>query len=84
MEQLGLAGILGIAAIIWYLGSSINAVLAGSGEIAEAEFNQFKKSQDLRIFKQRVKMHKQVSKLGDQAVYSDEEWQKIFHPDKED
>jgi len=84
MESMGIAGIVGILAIIWYLGSSINAVLAGSGELAEKEFASFKKQQDVRLFKGRVKMYKQVEKLATEKVYSDKEWDAIFNPEKED
>jgi predicted metalloprotease len=84
MEAMGLGTIIIVLVVMWYLGSSINAVLAGSGEIAEKEFNQFKKQQDVRLFKGKVKMYKQVQKLTGEKTYSDEEWDKIFNPEKVD
>ncbi len=80
--ELGFATIAIIVLVIWYGGSSINAILAGSGDLASKEFTQFKRAQDIRIHKSRIKEHKQIEKFKDQPVYSDQEWAKIF--DKED
>ena len=84
MEQFGTGAIILVLVGIWYLGSSINKVLEGSGELAEAEFTQFKRQQDIRIHKSRIKEHKQVDKFKDQPVYTDAEWQKIFAKDKDE
>ena len=83
MEALSLGTIMMILVVIWYLGSSINAVLASSGEVAEKEFKSFKQQQDIRLLKNRVKLHKQVDKLKDSKVYSDTEWDAIFNPEEE-
>ena len=81
MEEFGIATIVIVLVIVWYLGSSINAVLAGSGKVCEKEFKGFEQQQDIRLLKNRVKLHKQVEKLKDAKVYSDAEWSKIFDPE---
>ena len=70
--------------VVWYLGTTINAILANSGLLAQKEFSNFTREQDIRIHKARVKQHKAVEKFKDDAVYSDKEWDKIFNPEKED
>ncbi len=80
--EMSIATIIIVLVVIWYLGTSINAILAGSGDLASKEFTQFKRAQDIRIHKSRIKEHKQIEKFKDQPVYSDQEWAKIF--DKED
>jgi len=67
-----------VLAVVWYLGSAINAVLAGSGELAAKEFTAFSQEQDLRLRKGRVKRFKAVAKVVDQEVYSDKEWDILF------
>ena len=84
MESLGLASILGIVAIIWYLGSSINAVLAGSGEVAEREFENFKAQQDIRLYKERIKATKSVEKMMQEPVMTFKELSKTLNTGKEE
>ena len=84
MEAMGMSTILIIAAVIWYLGSTINNILDASGTVAEKEFNAFKQQQDIRLFKNKVKLHKQVEKIKDATVYSDDEWNKIFDPEEDE
>lgn len=84
MEALSLGTIVIILVVIWYLGSSINAVLNGAGQLAEKEFGNFTREQDIRIHKARIKQHKAVAKFSNDKVYSDSEWDQIFNPDKED
>ena len=84
MESVALSTIVIVILVVWYLGSTINNILAASGEIAEKEFGVFKKQQDMRLRKQSIKLHKQVDKIKDSPVYTDEEWDALFNPDKED
>ncbi len=84
MEQFGIGTIVIVLVVIWYLGSSINAILAGSGDLASKEFTQFKRQQDIRIHKSRIKEHKQIEKFKDQPTYTDAEWDKIFAKDEDE
>ena len=84
METIGIGSIVIIVLVVWYLGSTINNVLAASGEIAEREFNGFKQEQDMRLRKQAIKRHKQVEKIKDQAVYTDVQWDALFHPERDE
>ena len=67
-----------VLAIVWYLGSAINNVLNGAGELASKEFSSFSQEQDLRLRKGRAKRYKAVEKVKDQPVYSDKEWDALF------
>ena len=48
MESLSIGMIALILVGIWYLGSTVNNILAASGEVAEKEFKSFKQQQDIR------------------------------------
>ncbi len=82
--ELSIATIIIVIVVVWYLGTSINAILAGSGDLASKEFTQFKRAQDIRIHKQRIKEYKTVDKFKDQPVYTDKQWDTIFAKDDED
>lgn len=84
MESIGIGSIVIVVLVVWYLGSTINNVLAASGEIAEKEFGVFKKAQDMRLRKQSIKLHKQVEKIKDQPVYTDSEWDALFNPERDE
>ena len=84
MGELGLGTIVIVLVVIWYLGRAINAILDGSGEVAEKEFDLFKQKQDLRIHKERQKLYKTVQKGIEAPVYNKEDWDKLFNPEKED
>ncbi len=83
-ETMGIGTIAIIILIVWYGGSAINSILAGSGEVASKEFESFKQQQDIRLFKNKIKLHKQVEKIKDSTIYSDDEWNKIFNGEDED
>ena len=82
--ELSIGTIVIIVLVVWYLGSAINNILAASGEVAEAEFKVFKQQQDIRLRKNQIKLHKTVSKIKDLPVYTDAEWDALFHPEKGD
>lgn len=81
---MGLGTVILILVGIWYLGGTINSLLAGSGELVSKEFNQFKQEQDVRIHKSRIKRAKAVDKFSGEKVYTDREWENIFNPKDEE
>lgn len=76
--EIGIGSIVLIVLVVWYLGSAINNVLSGAGELASKEFIAFSQEQDLRLRKGRVKRYKSVEKMSDDKVYTDKEWDNIF------
>ena len=82
--EFGIGTIVIVLVVIWYLGSTINAILASSGVIAQKEFANFTREQDIRIHKARIKQHKAVEKFKGEPVYSDKEWDAIFNPEREE
>ena len=75
MESLTLVIIVGIA--IWYLGSSINAILGKAGKLSEKEFKVFELNQALRHKKMVEDIKVKVKDL-DKEVMSDEELHTIL------
>lgn len=69
--------------VVWYVGSAINSILGGAGELVEKEFHSFSQEQDIRLRKNRIKRAKQIDKLVDEKTYTDEEFDKIFNPGRE-
>lgn len=70
--------ILVIGIIIWYGGSSINAILQASAGMAEKEFKRFSLEQDIRLHKIRANQTKKVKGLADLEVLSDKEFEEFF------
>lgn len=67
-----------IAIIVWYLGSSINAMIQASAEMASDEFNVFKRDQKIRHYRIRANQTKKVKSLADLDVMSDKEFEEFF------
>jgi len=67
-----------LVAILWFAGSSINAMLQGTAVLAEKEFKSFSREQDIRLHKNRVKQTAQVSKLAEDTAMSDKEFNEFF------
>ncbi len=51
--------------VVWYLGNSINTILANSGKLAVREFDIFEETQALRHVKSRQDNNGKVEDLGD-------------------
>ena len=78
MMEFGMGTIILVLVLVWYLGSTINNVLGGAGDLASKEFKGFSQEQDLRLRKQQIKRHKAVEKIKDDPVYTDTEWDVLF------
>jgi len=68
-----------IAVVIWYLGSSINAMIQKSAELASQEFTVFERDQKIRHHKIRANQTKKVKGLADLDVMSDKEFEEFFN-----
>jgi hypothetical protein len=68
-----------IAVVVWYLGSSINAMIQKSAELASQEFAVFERDQKIRHHKIRANQTKKVKSLADLDVMSDKEFEEFFN-----
>jgi len=76
--EVGIVTIVLVVLVIWYFGSSINAIVSGSGEMAADEFAVFRRDQKIRLHKSRIHQTKTLDDIKDTLVYSDDEFDKIF------
>jgi len=76
--ELGFVTIALIVLVVWYFGSSINAIVKGSGEMASDEFQVFRRDQRIRLHKTRIAQTKTLSDIKDESALSDEEFDKIL------
>lgn len=58
-----------IGAIIWYLGSAINSILKGAGEVASTEFDLLKDEQQVRVQKSYDDLGRKLEKLMEESSY---------------
>jgi len=65
---------------IWYLGSTINAIISKSGKLAEREFNAFEKDQAFRLAKNNEELKSKVEKFKAESKVklTDEELNKFL------
>lgn len=68
-----------IAVVIWYAGSSINAMIQKSAELAGQEFAVFERDQKIRHHKIRANQTKKIKSLADLEVMSDKEFEEFFN-----
>ena len=75
MESLGLSiGSLSlIILVVWYLGSSINAIISKAGVMAEDEFTQFRRAQKYRIKKDNETLKAKTKSLHTNQIMTDDE-----------
>ena len=64
--------------VVWYLGSSINAIIGKSGKLAEREFNEFELSQAERIKKSNIERSKRVQALVTEDTLSTADLRKLL------
>ena len=76
--EIGIVTIVLVILVVWYFGSSINAVVSGSGEMAADEFSVFRRDQKIRLHKSRIAQTKTLDDIKDQNIYSDDDFDKIF------
>ena len=77
--EFGILTVVLAVVITWYFGSSINAIVKGSGEMASDEFSVFKRDQKIRHHKTRITQTEQLDKIKDSNVYSDTDFDDIFN-----
>ena len=65
--------------IVWYFGKPLNAVVAGTGEMASDEFAVMRREQKIRLHKERIKQTSKVKELEDQEVFNDQEFNDFFN-----
>lgn len=65
--------------IVWYFGKPLNAVVAGTGEMASDEFAVMRREQKIRLHKERIKQTSKVKDLADQEVLNDQEFNDFFN-----
>ena len=65
--------------IVWYFGKPLNAVVAGTGEMASDEFAVMRREQKIRLHKERIKQTSKVKDLADQEVFNDQEFNDFFN-----
>ena len=65
--------------IVWYFGKPLNAVVAGTGEMASDEFAVMRREQKIRLHKERIKQTSKVKDLADQEVLNDQEFDDFFN-----
>lgn len=65
--------------IVWYFGKPLNAVVAGTGEMASDEFAVMRREQKIRLHKERIKQTSKVKELEDQDVFNDQEFNDFFN-----
>lgn len=65
--------------IVWYFGKPLNAVVAGSGEMASDEFTVLRREQKIRLHKERIKQTIKVKELADQEAMNDSEFNDFFN-----
>ena len=64
--------------IVWYFGKPLNAVVAGTGEMASDEFAVMRIDQQTRLHKERIKQTAKIKDLADQEVLNDQEFNDFF------
>jgi hypothetical protein len=65
--------------IVWYFGKPLNAVVAGTGEMASDEFAVMRREQKIRLHKERIKQTSKVKDLAEQEVLNDQEFNDFFN-----
>ena len=78
MEALSLGTIVVVLVVVWYLGSSINAIIGKAGLMAEDEFTQFRRAQKFRIKKDNQDLKAKVSTMAKEDAMTDEELDKAL------
>ena len=73
MEALSLGTIVVVLVVVWYLGSSINAIISKAGVMAEDEFTQFRRAQKFRISKDNQDLKVKVKTMSKEQVMTDAE-----------
>ena len=73
MEALSLGTIVVVLVVVWYLGSSINAIISKAGVMAEDEFTQFRRAQKFRISKDNQDLKVKVKTMSKEQVMPDAE-----------
>lgn len=65
--------------IVWYFGKPLNAVVAGTGEMASDEFAVMRREQKIRLHKERIKQTGKIKDLADQEVFNDQKFNDFFN-----
>ena len=66
---------------VWYLGSSINAIIGKTGKLAEREFEEFELSQAERIKKANIERSIRVQALVTEGTLDKEALRKLLDLD---
>lgn len=65
--------------VVWYFGKPLNAVVAGSAEMASDEFSVLRREQRIRLHKERIKQTAKVKELANEEVMNDHEFNDFFN-----
>ena len=77
--EFSLVSVVIILVIVWYFGKPLNAVVAGTGEMASDEFAVMRREQKIRLHKERIKQTTKVKDLESQEVLNDQEFNDFFN-----
>ena len=76
--EMSIISIVAIVLVVWYLGSSINAIISKAGVMAEDEFTQFRRAQKYRISKDNVELKHKVKAMSAEEAMTDDELDKAL------
>ncbi len=79
--EIGIVTIVIAVLVIWYLGSSINAIIGKTGKLAEREFEEFELSQAERIKKANIERSIRVQALVTEGTLDKEALRKLLDLD---
>ena len=79
--EVGILTIVIAVLTIWYLGSSINAIISKTGKLAEREFEEFELSQAERIKKANIERSVRVQALVSEDTLDKEALRKLLDLD---